>query len=278
MMPAIQGTSGGERLKYKPWPEEIMYSPGEGEAPELRPNVKYGEAPDVGDLPRIGKRAGDPRCQDRIGFTPCHNCIFEQASTQHYEGDVMPGLESADSAGKNPYTGMSFQLPHPFKGPTPDMNTGRGCDVYGKPYKEPLRYCYLNIHRFNQEADDYETTKSYEVDFGPSMESDEFQEGLRRWKESSDFEIYSQKQRESNPEWQWQDPEEDNPWERCHRVAPNPWLTDDFAPQDPVDQHVQKIQAWAGQSHQAWQDSDKVAAIEGGSPPAAIQDRSLLVS
>lgn len=252
---------------YQPWPEDVVYSPGEGDAPQLMPAAKYGDTPHVGDLPRIGKRAGDPRCQDRTGFVPCQSCVFEHASTQHYEGDVMPGLASADTAGKNPYSGMPFPLSHPFKGPTPDMNTGRGCDVYGKPYKEPLRYLYLTIHKFDEEAEDYETTKSYEVDFGPNIDSEEFREGLRKWKATEDFHAYSEEQLKKDKNWKWEDPVEDKPWEICQMVKPNPWLTDSFDVSDPVDQHVSKIKDWASRPHQTWPHATERLSLEAA--PAA---------
>lgn len=187
----------------------------------------------------------------------------------------MPGLESPDAAGKNPYTGMPFPLSHPFNGPTPDMNTGRGCDIYGKPYKPPARYVYLNIHRFSEEVEDYEITKSYEVDFGPSIDSEEFQEGLRIWKESEDFIAYEAEQQVDNPQWEWKDPQEEAPWELCQLVTPNPWLTPDYIVKDPLEQHITKIQEWAERSHQPWPSWERPAELDEGrheGAPAAIQD------
>lgn len=259
---------------YTPWPEDVMYIPGEGDAPELKAPVKFGEVPQVGDLPRIGKRPGDPRCQDRSGFMPCQGCLYEQASARHWHGNIMPGLENAEAAGKNPYTGMPFPMPHPFEGPTPEMNTGRGCDIYGKPYKRPARFLYLNIHRFNEEVTDYEVSKSYELDFGPAVDSAEYKEGLAAWKLSEDFLAYEKEQRKSDPDWKWQDPDEEKPWEKCELVTPTPWLTDDYVVEDPLEQHMGKIQEWARKPHQPWPSWGSTAEDDSGEPPVAIEDRT----
>lgn len=275
-MPSTPSEPSKPRV-YRPWPEDVLYIPGVDDAPPLKPHAKYGEAPEVGDLPRIGKRAGDPRCADRSSYTPCHQCIYEEASVRADEGNVMPGLDCPDAAGRNPYTGMPFPMPHPSKGPTVEMNTGRGCDKYGKPYKLPARFVYLKIHRFNEEVDDYEVNKSYEVDFGPSIGSAEFQDGLRTWKASEDFLEFEAQMRKEQANFQWQDPEEDAPWERCQLVAPNPWLTDDYVVKDPMEQHIEMIREWARKPHEPWPSWGCSDEAEGVETPAALKDGPMVV-
>merc|ERR1719199_2052767 len=185
----------------------------------------------------------------------------------------MPGFESSAAVGKNPWSGMPIRLNHPFKGPTGEMNTGRGCDVYGKPYKPPHRFAYLNIHRYNAEVDDYETAKSYEFDFGPSIDSEEFQEGLRKWKESADFQKFHDEVRHDRPEYDWEDPVEQKPWEVCELVSPNPWLTEDYKVEEPIQQHIKVIREWADRPHKPWPSWAGQASLEeGGGDDAAIED------
>mmetsp|Transcript_22009 Transcript_22009/g.39966 ORF Transcript_22009/g.39966 Transcript_22009/m.39966 type:complete len:283 (-) Transcript_22009:49-897(-) len=251
--PAIQ-LEDEKATQYKPWPEDVTYVPGVGDAPQLKKYVGYGETPKVGDVPRIGKRPGDPRCNDGSGITPCHLCVYEQARKYKYDSKVMPGLPSAEAVGRNPITGMPFSHPHPFRAPTREMNTGRGCDTHGKPYLPPHRFEYIKIHRFDDEQEDYMVDKEYELDWGPELGSAEFQQGSREWQQTAAFKEYEERMQTDNPEWRWQDPVEEKPWESIELEDPNPWLNDDFIIEEPIDQHVKLVQDWANEPHRPWPD------------------------
>lgn len=245
----------------------MLYVPGEDGAPRLKARLKYGETPEVGDVPRIGKRPGDPRCAHGSGFYPCHLCVYEQAVQYKYCSKVMPGLTSNEAAGKNPITGMPFSHAHPFRVPTSEMNTGRGCDANGKPYLPPRRFDYIKIHRFNDEEDDYVVQKEYELDWGPEIGSKEFREGSQQWQQTDAFKVYQDEMQNTNPDWRWQDPVAEKPWESVELEEPNAWLHEEsFLVEEPIDQHVRAIQEWANMQHEPWPE------LAEDTVPAAIAD------
>mmetsp|Transcript_104537 Transcript_104537/g.325988 ORF Transcript_104537/g.325988 Transcript_104537/m.325988 type:complete len:249 (-) Transcript_104537:84-830(-) len=235
---------------YKPWPEDAEYSPGSGAAPPIRPRLNYGETPEVGDLPRLGKRPGDCRCSDVTGVTPCSFCVAEKVLTYSYDSKyVLPGFPSTEAMGKHWFTGLPSQHPHPFQVATPAMNTGRGCNTFGEEYGAPPRYGYVEVFDFDESQDDYVLRKGIEVDWGPPKDSPEFESAMRQMKETPSFDRYSKFMKSKDETWEWCVPTEPRPWEAEEKVPPNP---QDLSLKHPVDQHIARLQDWAKEEHEPW--------------------------
>jgi len=235
---------------YGPWPEDTVYRPGQGAAPPARPRLSYGDSPEVGDLPRLGKQSGDCRCDDITGVTPCSFCVAEKVRTYKYDArQVMPGFPSNDAMGENWFTGMRSQHPHPFQVATPEMNTGRGCDSYGRAYDAPPRYGYIEIFDFDESEEDFSLGKGIEVDWGPPRDSPEFGSAMESMVKTPAFEKYAEFMKSKDPAWEWRSPAERRPWEAVERVLPNPR---EFSAEHPVDQHLKRLESWGREEHEAW--------------------------
>lgn len=227
--------------RYSPWPEDKVYRPGEGDAPAQRGRLAYGEAPEVGDLPRQGPRPGDPRWSDWP----------EKAAEFQFEGKVMPGLPAEELNKKDPLTGMPYRYPHPLMTCSKEMNTGRGCDAYGRAYDAPPRYERIQVFKFDDDDGGYRFRKEYELDFGPSKESPEFKSAMQALQDTPEFQAWERQKKAEEPDWAWRDPVELKPWEQVEKVDPNPWLAEQV-PKEPVEDHAEKIHAWAKQEHEPW--------------------------
>mmetsp|Transcript_22683 Transcript_22683/g.51867 ORF Transcript_22683/g.51867 Transcript_22683/m.51867 type:complete len:251 (+) Transcript_22683:149-901(+) len=235
---------------YKPWEEGKLYKPGDRTTPPVRPRLRYGETPQVGDIPRIGSRPGDHRCSDITGITPCSYCVAEKV--MHYSNDgrkVMPGLSPGDLAAKDWFTGMPYHHPHPFQAPTADMNTGRGCNTYGQPYDPPERFTYMQIFSFDEERGRYSAAKGIEVDWGPAKDSAEFSEGMKNMRDTEEFKAYEKAMKERDPLWNWEDPADLTPWDKPAKVDPG---VSGLSIVHPVDQHAALLNEWAAGPHKPW--------------------------
>eukprot|EP00416_Gambierdiscus_australes_P036700 CAMPEP_0171105404 /NCGR_PEP_ID=MMETSP0766_2-20121228/62605_1 /TAXON_ID=439317 /ORGANISM="Gambierdiscus australes, Strain CAWD 149" /LENGTH=253 /DNA_ID=CAMNT_0011566249 /DNA_START=1 /DNA_END=762 /DNA_ORIENTATION=+ len=238
-----------DAMAYKPWLEDQLYQPGQNGTPSVRPRSIYGQSPEVGDIPRIGKRPGDSRCNDLAG-SPCSLCVAEKIIGYHYDAKkVLPGFESAEAMGKNWFTGLPSCHPHPFQAATPEMNTGRGCNTFGEVYDAPPRYSYLEIYKFDETVEEYTMSKGIEVDWGPPKDSEEFRQGMMSMKQTNTFKTYAHAMRSRDPEWVWKNPEERRPWERIEKVSP---VAREIKMEHPIDQHIQRLQHWGSRTYEPW--------------------------
>lgn len=237
--------------RYSPWPGGTVYKPGQGDAPNLHGQPRYGEPPEVGDVPRIGSRSGDPRCRCNIGPPPCSFCVTENVPP-HDDIKVMPGIDEEAATGKHPVTGMPWRSPHPNWCVTKEMNTGRGCDTFGKAYNAPPRYERIQVFKYDADDGGYRKGTSLELDFGPAKGSQEFKAAMKAMRETPEFKEWEQQKRGKDEEWAWRDPVEPKPWESVEKVDPNPWLATAVAAKEPAEEHAAKVHAWAKQEHAAW--------------------------
>jgi hypothetical protein len=184
----------------------------------------------TGDLPRLGPKPGDPRCEDPHApqFRPCYHCEYEQVKEYKYEGKVMPGLDRnnpahAEIMGPHPVTGQPYRHGHPFAACTPEMNANGGCDTYGNKYVGGHRYETVKIHKWDEDKEEYVHTKTIELDFGPQRGSPEYEEELKKLPEDHPS-------RKPLPEL----------------VDPNPWL-EGYVPKTIMEEHVENVEKWAAE-------------------------------
>jgi len=244
---------GPPAASYTAWPRDQAYVPSRAPAPPRRPRTEYGESVEVGDIPGIGQRPGDQRCLDPIGARPCDQCVVERAGQEEYEGYIMPGPPSDETPTQHWLTGMPCRSPHPFLEATAEMNTGRGCDTYGKPYDPPDRYGYLEIFKFDEDKEGYALAKGIEIDWGPETDTSEFRAGMMEMMQSETFKAYESWMKQMDPSWEFQldDLADPRPWESVEKVDPKAWLASCVV-EHPIDQHAQTVREWGSQEHQPW--------------------------
>lgn len=216
----------------------------------MRAQPGYGESPEVGDIPRFGCRVGDPRCRDIHGGPPCAFCASETVATFD-EDKVMPGIDEEAVTTKHPVTGMPYRHPHPNLCATKEMNTGRGCDTYGKGYDAPPRYERIQVFKFDADDGGYRKGKLLELDFGPPRGSHEFKAAMKAMRETPEFKEWEQQKRGKDEGWSWRDPVEPRPWESVEKLDALPWPTEPDAKM-PVEDHAAKVHAWAKEEYSPW--------------------------
>lgn len=243
--------------RYRPWPEGVPYEPGVGAAPPLKQWAEEEGAEavaEVGNVPSLTGRSGDPRCEDVVGFAPCSRCTNERVAG--YEASsrrrVLPGLPPGKALGKHWFTGMPSRHPHPFAESSEEMNLGQGCDTHGTPYARPERYTYLQVFEFSDEVEDYELSRGCEIDWGPGRSTEEFKKGMQTMRGTESFSAYADQRRQRDPDWEWREPTDVKPYEKVGTVEPNIWRLEQPAPKQPLDQHAEEVRAWAAARHVPW--------------------------